>query len=65
MAKHSNQDFKKMEVAELKLLADETRKELFLIRMKKSSSPEKNTCLPRMLRKKLAQALTILNQREL
>lgn len=65
MAKHEKQDLKKMEVTELNVHADELRKELFLMRMKKSSSPEKNTSLPRILRKKLAQALTILNQKEL
>lgn len=61
----AKQEFKKMEIAELKVRADEIRKELFLIRMKKSSSPEKNTSLPRVLRKTLAQVLTVLNQKEL
>ena len=63
MAKHEKQEFKKMEIAQLKVRADEIRKELFLLRMKKFSSPEKNTALPRILRKTLAQALTVLNQK--
>jgi ribosomal protein L29 len=63
MQKHEKQEFKKMEVAELKVRAEEIRKELFLLRMKKFSSPEKNTSLPRILRKTLAQVLTVLNQK--
>jgi ribosomal protein L29 len=63
MQKHEKQEFMKMEVAQLKVRAEEIRKELFLLRMKKFSSPEKNTSLPKTLRKKLAQALTVLNQK--
>ena len=64
MAKHEKQEFKKMDVAQLKVHADEIKKELFLLRMKKHSSPEKNISLPKILRKKLARALTVLNQKE-
>ncbi len=63
MQKHEKQEFMKMEVAELKVHAEEIRKELFLLRMKKFSSPEKNISLPKTLRKKLARALTILHQK--
>ena len=65
MAKQIKQDLQKMEVSELEVHADAIRKELFLIRMKKSSSPEKNTSLPKILRKNLARVLTVLNQKEL
>jgi ribosomal protein L29 len=64
MQKHEKQEFIKMDKAQLKSSADEIRKELFLLRMKKFSTPEKNTALPRILRKRLAQALTILTQKE-
>ncbi len=63
MQKQEKQEFMKMEVAQIKVRAEEIRKELFLLRMKKFSSPEKNTSLPKTLRKKLAQALTVLNQK--
>ena len=65
MQKHEKQEFIKMDAAELKIRAEEIRKELFLLRMKKFSTPEKNTALPKILRKNLAQALTVLRQKEL
>ena len=64
MQKHEKQEFMKMDVAQLKTRAEEIRKELFLFRMKKYSSPEKNTALPKSLRQRLARALTVLRQRE-
>lgn len=64
MQKHEKQEFMKMEVAALKVRAETIRKELFLLRMKKFSTPEKNTALPKILRKTLAQVLTILEQKE-
>ncbi len=63
MQKQEKKEFMKMDAAQLKIRAEEIRKELFLLRMKKFSSPEKNTSLPKILRKKLAQALTVLNQK--
>lgn len=65
MQKHEKQELVKMDVAQLQARAEEIRKELFLFRMKKFSSPEKNTALPKSLRKSLAQTLTVLRQREL
>ncbi|MBP7854744.1 50S ribosomal protein L29 [Candidatus Babeliales bacterium] len=64
MSKHEKQKFIEMDVAQIKLHAEEIRKELFLLRMKKFSSPDKNTALPRILRKKLAKALTAVRQKE-
>ena len=63
MQKHEKQEFIKMDAAQLKVRADEIRKELFLLRMKKFSTPEKNTSLSKILRKNLAQALTVLRQK--
>ena len=63
MQKQEKKEFMKMDAAQLKIRAEEIRKELFLLRMKKFSSPEKNTTIPKILRKKLAQALTVLNQK--
>jgi ribosomal protein L29 len=65
MQKHEKQEFTKMDATQLKARADEIRKAIFLLRMKKHSSPEKNTAMSKMLRKHLAQTLTILRQREL
>lgn len=58
-------ELKEMTAKELAVRANEFRKELFLLRMKKISNPEKNTALARTLRKSLACALTFLKQREL
>ncbi len=60
-----NQELQNMNVDALKSRAEEIRKELFLLRMKKFSSPEKNTALNRVLRKNLARTLTFLRQREM
>lgn len=58
-------ELKEMAAKELVVRANDLRKELFLLRMKKVSSPEKNTSLARTLRKSLACTLTLLRQREL
>lgn len=64
MKNREKQELMKMEVAELKARADEVRKELFLFRMKKFSSPEKNTSLAKNLRKDLARLLTFAHEKE-
>ena len=65
MAKKVMQELSKMNVEALQTFAEEIRKELFLLRMKKFSTPEKNTALSRNLRKNLARTLTVLKQREI
>ena len=57
-------ELKQMGVESLKTRVDEIRKEIFLIKMKKFSAPEKNTALIRNLRKSLACALTLLRQKD-
>lgn len=59
------QEVNQMTAEQLKAQAGELRKELFLLRMKKFSAPEKNTALSKVLRKSLARTLTVLRQREL
>ena len=58
------QNLNTMDIAGLKLNAEELRKEVFFLRMKKFSSPEKNTALVRNLRKNLARTLTVLKHKE-
>ena len=65
MTKKLTQELNKMNVEGLQTFAEEIRKELFLLRMKKFSTPEKNTALSRNLRKSLARTLTVLKQREM
>lgn len=65
MTKKVTQELNKMNVEGLQTFAEEIRKELFLLRMKKFSTPEKNTALSRNLRKSLARTLTVLKQREM
>ncbi|MBP7854824.1 50S ribosomal protein L29 [Candidatus Babeliales bacterium] len=65
MQKHEKQDIKNMNVEQLHIHSQDLRKEIFLLRMKKFSSPEKNTALSKILRKQLAKALTVLRQKEL
>ncbi|MBM18172.1 MAG: 50S ribosomal protein L29 [Epsilonproteobacteria bacterium] len=65
MKKNIKEELKNMAQQDLLNRANEIRKELFLVRMKKVSNPEKNTALEKGLRKKLACALTFLRQREL
>ena len=62
MKKSLKEELKQLAPNELAARATDIRKELFLIRMKKISSPEKNTALEKGLRKKLACALTFLKQ---
>ncbi len=64
MQKNMKQELNNMNIDALKSRAEEIRKELFLLRMKKFSSPEKNIALPRVLRKSLARTLTVLRQKE-
>ena len=63
MTKKVIQELSKMNVEALTAFAEEIRKELFLLRMKKFSTPEKNTAISRNLRKSLARTLTVLKQR--
>jgi large subunit ribosomal protein L29 len=65
MTKKVMQELNKMNVEALQSFAEEIRKELFLLRMKKFSTPEKNTALSRNLKKSLARTLTVLKQREM
>ena len=64
MQKNMKQELNNMNIDALRSRAEEIRKELFLLRMKKFSSPEKNIALPRILRKSLARALTVIRQKE-
>lgn len=65
MKKNLRNELKQMASKELMIRAHEIRKELFVIRMKKISNPEKNTTLERSLRKSLACTLTFLKQKDL
>ncbi len=65
MKKTLKNDLSQMTLEELANRAQDLRKELFLLRMKKVATPEKNTALERNLRKGLACALTFLKQKEL
>lgn len=60
-----NKELFTLSIDTLQTRAEEIRKELFLLRMKKFSSPEKNTALARNLRKSLARTLTVLKQKEM
>lgn len=64
MQKLTNKELQAMNVAALMMRAEEIRREIFLVRMKKFSTPEKNTALCRNLRKVLARTLTFLNDKE-
>ena len=64
MKKNLKNELKQMKSTELMLRAHEIRKELFVLRMRKLSNPEKNTALERSLRKSLACTLTFLNQKD-
>lgn len=55
-------ELQKLSVAELAAYANEIRKEIFTIRMKKMSEPVKDVNLVRKLRKSLACTLTLLQQ---
>ena len=65
MSKNLRQELSSMNIDALKNRAEEIRKDLFLLRMKKYSTPEKNTSLPKNLRRNLARTLTVLKQREM
>lgn len=65
MSKKVMQELNTMNIEALRAFSEEIRKEIFLLRMKKFSSPEKNTALGRNLRKSLARTLTVLKQREM
>lgn len=65
MNKTMNQELFTLNIDALRTRAEEIRKELFLLRMKKFSSPEKNTSLTSNLRKSLARTLTVLRQKEM
>ncbi|MBI2352680.1 50S ribosomal protein L29 [Candidatus Dependentiae bacterium] len=65
MKKNSKTELKQMSSKDLMIRAQEIRKELFVLRMRKISNPEKNTALGKSLRKRLACTLTFLNQKGL
>jgi len=65
MQKIINKELRNMNEDSLKNHAEEIRKKIFLIKMKKKSTPEKNIVLVRSLRKSLARTLTFLRQREM
>lgn len=55
-------ELQKLSVAELAAYANEIKKEIFTVRMKKVSEPVKDVNLVRKLRKSLACTLTFLQQ---
>lgn len=65
MSKKIMQELNTMNLEALRAFSEEIRKEIFLLRMKKISSPEKNTALTKNLKKNLARTLTVLKQREM
>lgn len=65
MQRKIKNELKQMALEPLKIRTEEIRKEMFLLRMKKFSTPEKNTALVRSLRRSLACALTFLRHKEL
>lgn len=62
MRKTFKEELQKLSVAELAAYANEIKKEIFTIRMKKMSEPVKDFNLVRKLRKSLACTLTFLQQ---
>ena len=62
MRKAFKKELQKLSVAELAAYANEIKKEIFTIRMKKMSEPVKDINLVRKLRKSLACTLTFLQQ---
>ena len=62
MRKAFKKELQKLSVAELAAYANEIKKEIFTIRMKKVSEPVKDINLVRKLRKSLACTLTFLQQ---
>ena len=64
MKTNLKKELAQMSLQDLQTRVVEIRKELFVLRMKKISNPEKNTALERNLRKSLACTLTFLGQKE-
>lgn len=62
MRKAFKTELKKLSVAEITAYANEIRKEIFSLKMKKMSEPVKDINLVRKLRKSLACTLTFLQQ---
>ena len=62
MRKAFKKELQKLSVAELVAYANEIRKEIFSLKMKKMSEPVKDVNLVRKLRKSLACTLTFLQQ---
>lgn len=62
MRKAFKKELQKLSVAELAAYANEIKKEIFTIRMKKMSEPVKDVNLVRKLRKSLACTFTFLQQ---
>jgi len=62
MRKAFREELQKLSVAELAAYANEIRKEIFSLKMKKMSEPVKDVNLVRKLRKSLACTLTFLQQ---
>jgi len=62
MRKAFKTELQKLSVAELAAYANEIRKEIFSLKMKKMSEPVKDINLVRKLRKSLACTLTFLQQ---
>lgn len=62
MRKAFKTELKKLSVVELTAYANEIRKEIFTLKMKKMSEPVKDINLVRKLRKSLACTLTLLQQ---
>ena len=64
MKKNLKNELQLMSSNELIVRAHEIRKEIFVLRMRKVSNPEKNTSIERSLRKSLACTLTFLSQKD-
>jgi len=62
MRKAFKKELEKLSVKELTTYANEIRREIFSLKMKKMSEPVKDVNLVRKLRKSLACTLTLLQQ---
>lgn len=65
MKKNLKNELKQMALESLRIRAEEIRKDMFLLRMRKFSTPEKNTARAKSLRRDLACVLTFVRQKEL
>ena len=65
MKKNLKNELKQMALESLRIRAEEIRKDMFLLRMRKFSTPEKNTARAKNLRRDLACVLTFVRQKEL